>query len=164
MIREGSCLISSEAFSPLQSANSLAPVIKPEPIEAVFRGHKAQGQGHPALASWALRCPLAMHSRGCVPGFHRVLPGPLPGTSCSEVPGVIILTRSPDNTTVPLRSTPHCPFSLRLNESESKYLYRQSVWDNSRLKDWAAREKDRESQVHDPEFSGCLPPPTSARA
>jgi hypothetical protein len=87
MIREGSCLISSEAFSPLQSANSLAPVMKPEPIEAVFGGHKAQGQGHPALASWASRCPLAMHSRGCVPGFHWVLPE----TSCSEVPGVIIL-------------------------------------------------------------------------
>jgi hypothetical protein len=31
------------------------------------------------------------------------------------------------------------------------------LWDNSRLKDWAAREKDPESRVCDPEFSGCLP-------
>jgi hypothetical protein len=36
-------------------------------------------------------------------------------------------------------------------------MYLQSVWDNSRLKDWAAREKDPESRVRDPEFSGCLP-------
>jgi hypothetical protein len=74
MIREGSCLISSEAFSPLQSANSLAPVIKLEPPEAVFGGHKAKVGGiRPLLfgpRDARLRCTLGGVSRGST-GYSR---------------------------------------------------------------------------------------------
>jgi hypothetical protein len=74
MISEGSCLISSEAFSSLQSANSLAPVIKPEPPEAVFGGHQAQGRGiRPLLLGPQdahLQCTLRGVSRGST-GYSR---------------------------------------------------------------------------------------------
>jgi hypothetical protein len=74
MIREGSCLISSEAFSPLWSANSLALVIKPEPTKAVFGGIRPKVGGIwpllPGPRDARLRCTLGGVSRGST-GYSR---------------------------------------------------------------------------------------------
>jgi hypothetical protein len=120
MIREGSCPVSSGPSPPLQSANGLAPVIGPEPPKANLGGIWPKVGGiRPLLLGLSdahLGCTLVSVSRGSPECSRELL-----GTSRSEVPGMIILTRSPDNTTVPLQSTPHCPFSLHSNESKSKY-------------------------------------------